>query len=190
MEQQPSSHEQDELDELNELYEEIYDQDLFVKEFMWSEKSYGAAVGSIADLMTNFGLKDESEITEEFMANIPPILMFAVPGTGDTRVDAVTKAYRGYQQLLDHENEAAAGSLPGSLYGSFQLGDAKVSAYMPDSEPDIWTVIIERPDENTVRETLPMDYAPIFGPDASDIYKLNEFIEELIVKYNLEDTEQ
>ncbi len=190
MEQQPSSHEQNELDELNKLYEEIYNQDLFVKEFMWNEKSYGAAVGSIADLMTNFGLKDESEITEEFMAGIPPMLMFAMPGTGYTRVDAVTNAYQEYQQLLAHENEVAAGALPGTLYGSFQLDDAKVSAYMPDSEPDIWTVIIERPNENAIRETLPMDYAPIFGPDASDINKLNQFIEELIVKYKLEDIEK
>lgn len=71
------------------------------------------------------------------------------------------------------------------VYGSFELGGARVTAYLPAAPPDVWTVEIKQ-DGETFTHTLPMDYAPIFGPDVSDVQQLHEFIEVLIKQYNLE----
>ncbi len=177
----------DEHDALCELYEKIYGNGMFVKEFLWQPGAYGAAVGPIDQLVQALGLESADGVTEETIANLPPFIPFAMPGSGDTREAAVRDAYEQMKALQEKEAAVERGEVPsGTKYGEFTLGDAKVTAYLPDREPDEWRVTIERPDQPTVTETLRMNYAPVFGPDVSDVEALNQFIEELIVKYELE----
>ena len=110
-----------------------------------------------------------------------------MPGIGDTRVEAVQDAYEKMQEHLAQRERANQGEVPStSVYGSFEVGSATVTAYLPDQAPDNWTIIIECDGERVATETLPMLHPPIFGPDAEDVGALNEFIEALIKKYELE----
>lgn len=173
--------------ELQRLYDEIYDAQLFVREFMWNTDKFGAAVGAQQDLVEALGLKSVDDITSETIAELPMFIPFAMPGSGATRVDAVRDAYTQMSKELEKREKVALGErTPGSVYGTFMVGQATVTAYLPDQAPDNWTVTIEREGEDTVTETLPMDYAPVFGPDVSDVAALNEFVEVLISKYELE----
>ena len=177
----------DEMAELERLYAEIYDVGLFVKEFRYNKKKSGAAVGTQEELAAALGLDSTQDITTDTIDNLPPFIPFAMPGIGDTRVEAVQDAYEKMQEHLAQRKRANQGEVPStSVYGSFEVGSATVTAYLPDQAPDNWIIIIECDGERLATETLPMVHPPIFGPDAEDVGALNEFIEALIKKYELE----
>lgn len=173
--------------ELEQLYGEIYDADMFVKEFSWSKDSCGAAVGLQRELVAALGLESVDDITVETIDSLPPFIPFAMPGSGATRAEAVRDAFVKMKQQVEKEEKVTKGEcVDGSVYGAFTLGDTKVTAYLPNHEPDEWSVVIELPNEEAITRTLPMFHAPIFGPDVEDVAALNEFIEELIKEYELE----
>lgn len=179
-----------EIQDLERLYDEIYANGCFVKEFLWDKDRFGATVGTQEDLCEALGMGADEELTDEIIDGLSPMLLFAMPGSGATRLEAVQDAYDRVVQERDRNARIERGEqIAGSVYGTFQLGEATVTAYLPDHAPNRWTVTIERPEQEIATETLAMNYAPIFGPDVSDVAALNEFVEALIKLYGLDSSE-
>ncbi len=172
---------------LEALYKDVYREGMFIKEFMWRADRYGAAVGMQQDLAEALELESVDDITDETIESLPMFLPFAMPGSGETRVMAVRDAYEKLRDQREKDAPVASGERTlGSVHGSFTIGEVVVTAYLPDHAPDVWTVTIARDGAVYATEMLPMDYAPVFGPDVSDVAALNEFVETLVKKYELE----
>lgn len=91
MGQEKISEQHDEQARLTALYEQLYDEGLFIKE--WSApKGFMAMVGGQAELKLYLGLADDEELTAEHIANLGMIILF-MPGAGATRVEAIQSAY-------------------------------------------------------------------------------------------------
>lgn len=166
------------------LYEQILASGGMVRE-MTMPKGYLAAVGDIEDFRTALGLKpddEETEITYEMLDTLPAMLLFAHPGTGDTRVEAVADGLKGWQE---GKESAKTGRI---LHGSFEIAGGRMSAYMPasDHEKQQWTIEYVKDGEVVFTEYAEMTYAPVFGPDAEDVNCLNQRIEEIIAQRSLE----
>ena len=86
--------------------------------------------------------------------------------------------------------EAADSSELLSMYGSFAEGGYLVEAFMPAgyAQPQQWTVRFyktglaepEPGDIPVAVVTVPMVYAPRFGPDAGDVAALEQATDELL----------
>ena len=73
-------------------------------------------------------------------------------------------------------------------YGEFDLAGHHFACYLPTSSagPVAWTVLITLEGVEIRRETIPMFYAPTFGPDAGDVAAMNARVEEIIGELGLE----
>lgn len=75
-----------------------------------------------------------------------------------------------------------------SEWSEFELNGWTFKAMMPDHENETqqWTVRIVSPSGEQSALYVPMDYAPIFGPDASDVAALNVAVEQFIQDRGIE----
>jgi hypothetical protein len=176
METSPERTPRNETEELQQMYDEIYDQGGFVKEFMWKENLFGATVGDMATLKDWLSIDEADAVSDQQMAELTPLLLWAYPGKGTTRADAIREA----RDLWRQGEEAAETGL--MKYGSFEEKGCIVTAYMPASDSDRlrWTITVEKDGELIRTEYVGMNYQPIFGPDADDVGILNEHIEKLV----------
>jgi hypothetical protein len=75
-------------------------------------------------------------------------------------------------------------------WGRFGLAGHLFVAFLPnsDQEPLEFTLVVTKTDDGTEvrREHIPLNYAPIFGPDAGDVAMLNERVEAIIRELGLE----
>lgn len=78
--------------------------------------------------------------------------------------------------------------MSGSEWSRFDLKGWQFRAYLPnsDNDPQEWHVTIIDPQKVIHTLTVPMDYAPVWGPDASDVFALNEAIEVFIAEHGIE----
>lgn len=169
----------DEYAKLCQLYEEIGEKDCFIKEFLWKEDgpiTYGAAVGWSKDLKAHLGMGEDAEITAEIIADLPPLLLFAMPGTGSSRQEAVKDAY----DKLIAESEKSDDDF--ELYGAFEEKGYSVRALMPrtNAQPQAWVVEFSKDGEVVRREEIPMTYAPVFGPDVEDVAMLEAEVDRIL----------
>jgi len=72
--------------------------------------------------------------------------------------------------------------------GSFELSGHTFTCYLPssDAEPQEWTIIVTRDGETVRRETIPLLYRPIFGPDVGDCAARDYRVEQIIKELGLE----
>lgn len=75
-----------------------------------------------------------------------------------------------------------------NAWGTFSLNDHTFTCRLPASfeEPQVWTILVEKTGEMVRHETIPLDYPSIWGPDVSDVARLNERIEAIIKELGLE----
>ena len=73
-------------------------------------------------------------------------------------------------------------------WSEFTLNGWTFKAYMPtqDHEVQQWFVHVIDPNKDEHLFYVPMDYAPVFGPDVSDIEALNEAVESFIKERRIE----
>ena len=71
--------------------------------------------------------------------------------------------------------------------GTFTLADHIFTCFLPssDDEESVWTITVTKDGRELRRETLPLLYRPIFGPDIEDCAVLDERIEEIIKELGL-----
>lgn len=184
-----TAHETGEFDDTEQqqivrLYEEIEAAGGMVREFRMP-KGFLAAVGDIQDFRHALGLSPDdetTEITRDMIDGLPPMLLFAYPGSGETRPEAIRDGLKGWQASIETQ---ASGRI---LHGSFSIGGGTMSAYMPANAncPQQWTIEYIRDGKVEFTEHVEMIYAPVFGPDAEDVNTLNERIEAIIVERSLE----
>lgn len=173
-----------EYEELSSLYDQVNAAGGMIREYKMP-KGFMAAVGDIRDFRQALGLdpNDETaEITSDMIDGLPPMLLFAFPGTGPTRADAIRDGMTGW-------NKSKESQLTGRiLHGSFSIRGGTMSAYMPASADDEqqWMVEFVKDGEVVFTEHIDMIYAPVFGPDVEDVDSLNRRIEAIIIERNLE----
>lgn len=85
-------------------------------------------------------------------------------------------------ESLDNPSEQKPDVQELTLYGIFSLAGHDFASYMPSraSQPQEWTLTISKDGEIVRQQYLPMDYEPRFGPDVSDVQRLNECVEVII----------
>lgn len=184
-EHQESGDNKTEHEQLCVLYERIVAEGGMVKEGL-APKGYIAAVGDVEDFKVALGLDPtgDEKITDEMLATMPVFLLFAYPGTGDTRVAAVQDAMEQWQESKQHTKEDEQKL----QYGTFSIGGGQMNAYLPgtDEMPHQWTVEYVREGVVEFRENIPLEYPCLFGPDVADVDTLNQSIEILIKQHELE----
>lgn len=173
-----------EYEEICHLYDQIGAAGGMVREYKMP-KGFMAAVADIQDFRRALGLKPDdetTEITQEMIDGLPPMLLFAYPGTGATRAEAISDGMQGWQASKE---TLKSGRI---LHGSFSITGGVMSAYMPASadHEQQWTIEYVKEDEVVFTEFLKMEYAPIFGPDVEDVNSLNQRIGAIITERNLE----
>jgi hypothetical protein len=173
-----------EYEKLCGLYDQVNAAGGMIREYEMP-KGFMAAIGDIQDFRQALGLDPDDEtieITDDMMNTLPPMLLFAYPGSGVTRVEAIQDGMKGWQ---DSKETMITGRI---LHGSFSIGGGTMSAYMPASADDEqqWTVEFVKGGEVVFTEHIDMIYAPVFGPDVEDIDSLNRRIEVIITERNLE----
>jgi hypothetical protein len=89
----------DDYEEIRQLYDQINDAGGMVRELKMP-KGFLAAVGDIQDYREALGLNPDDEVTEitqDMIDGLPPVLLFAFPGSGETRTEAIRDGMRGWQ---------------------------------------------------------------------------------------------
>jgi hypothetical protein len=74
------------------------------------------------------------------------------------------------------------------LWNEFTLNWHKFEAYLPtNSSEKSWRLQVTNLEGKVVAErSIPMDYAPVFGPDVADVAELDKQIEVVIKELELE----
>lgn len=74
-------------------------------------------------------------------------------------------------------------------WSRFELKGHVFVAYLPSSreEPKVFTLVVSKEGQEVRRETVPLLYEPVFGPDVGDVAALNERVEEVVRELGLED---
>lgn len=72
-------------------------------------------------------------------------------------------------------------------WNRFELGGHVFVAYLPSaaSEAPTFTLSVLKSGTEIRRETLPLLYPPIFGPDAEDVARLDDRVEAVIKELGL-----
>jgi hypothetical protein len=72
--------------------------------------------------------------------------------------------------------------------GTFDLADHTFTCYLPssDAEDQVWTIIVTKHGETVRRETIPLMYRPVWGPDVGDCAARDARVEEIIKELGLE----
>jgi hypothetical protein len=170
--------------EVCRLYEQIHSEGALVRESIIGE-SYLAAVADSEKFVRALGLDpddEDIEITYGMLNELPSMLLFAYPGTGKTRSEALQSGLEGWRESKESERTGRI------LHGSFEIDGGTMSAYMPATtqQERCWTIEYIKDGQNIFSETLEMIYEPVFGPDMGDVQMLNQRIEQIIVERSLE----
>ena len=72
--------------------------------------------------------------------------------------------------------------------GTFTIANHVFTCFLPTSDEDeqVWTITVTKDGQEVRRETLPLLYRPIFGPDVADCAFRDERIEQIIKELGLE----
>lgn len=95
----------DEYQEICKLYEQIQSEGALVRESIMGE-SYLAAVADTDKFMQALGLDpndENAEITHEMLNELPAVLLFAYPGTGKSRIEALQNGLEGWRESKEFE---------------------------------------------------------------------------------------
>lgn len=73
-------------------------------------------------------------------------------------------------------------------WSRFELSGHVFIAYLPsnDQEPQHFTISVLKDGTEIRRETVPLLYRPVFGPDVGDVAALNAKVEQIIAELGLE----
>lgn len=73
-------------------------------------------------------------------------------------------------------------------WSRFELTGHTFIASLPanDQEAQVFTISVLKDGTEIRRETVPLLYRPIYGPDAGDVVTLNVKVEEIIAELGLE----
>ena len=170
-----------EIEALRELYRQVYESGGAVREMRMGD-GFVACVGDIEDFREALGLTENEQLTQEMLEKLPPVLLFAYPGVGEARVEAVGNAFNGWRADKESPDSDKI------LYGTFKIAGGEMKAYMPgnDEQKQEWTIQFVRDGEEQFTSHAEMNHQPTFGPDVEDVASLNEKIEQLIAYHGLE----